>query len=72
MIAVLDRVDSAGAQPRRKRRRAVPVLWAIPPLLVVLVAIVYPLLRVLSNSAEGEGTARGVRCWARRCFSTLW
>ncbi|SKU36135.1 Uncharacterised protein [Mycobacteroides abscessus subsp. abscessus] len=21
---------------------------------------------------KGRGTARGVRCWARRCFSTLW
>lgn len=67
MIAVLDRVDSAGAQPRRKRRRAVPVLWAIPPLLVVLVAIVYPLLRVLSNSAEGEGNST----WRAVLGSTL-
>lgn len=67
MIAVLDRVDSAGAQSRRKRRRAVPVLWAIPPLLVVLVAIVYPLLRVLSNSAEGEGNST----WRAVLGSTL-
>lgn len=67
MIAVLDRVDSAGAQSRRKRRRAGPVLWAIPPLLVVLVAIVYPLLRVLSNSAEGEGNST----WRAVLGSTL-
>ncbi|EIT99101.1 2-aminoethylphosphonate ABC transporter, permease protein [Mycobacteroides abscessus 4S-0726-RA] len=43
------------------------MLWAIPPLLVVLVAIVYPLLRVLSNSAEGEGNST----WRAVLGSTL-
>ncbi|OAT68624.1 2-aminoethylphosphonate transporter permease [Mycobacteroides immunogenum] len=55
MTAVLERAQPAGAPVRRDPRRTASVLWALPPLLAVLVIVGYPLLRVLSNSTEGEG-----------------
>ncbi|MFD6196775.1 2-aminoethylphosphonate ABC transporter permease subunit [Mycobacteriaceae bacterium NPDC060252] len=67
MTAVLEHADPAEAEPRRKPRRATPILWALPPLVVVLVIIVYPLLRVLSNSVEGVGNST----WSTVLASTM-
>ncbi|TDZ94224.1 2-aminoethylphosphonate ABC transporter permease subunit [Mycobacteroides salmoniphilum] len=67
MTAVLEHAGPLEAEPRRKPRRAAPILWALPPLLVVLVIVVYPLLRVLSNSAEGVGNSS----WSAVLASTM-
>ncbi|MCW2688034.1 MAG: transporter permease, partial [Mycobacterium sp.] len=49
MTALLDAdVEDAPARPAPPRSRA--ALWALPPLLVVLVAAVYPLVRVCLES----------------------
>lgn len=57
MTAILERADPSGAQPRQDPRATAPMLWALQPLLVVLVIVVYPLVRVLSNSVEGKGNS---------------
>ncbi|WP_078344295.1 2-aminoethylphosphonate ABC transporter permease subunit [Mycobacteroides chelonae] len=67
MTAVLERANPADAAPGREPRRTVPMLSALPPLLVMIVIIVYPLLRVLSNSADGEGNST----WMAVLTSTL-
>lgn len=40
------------ARPRPAARRYGAALWAIPPLLLVLVVVLYPLLRVFGESAQ--------------------
>lgn len=51
MTALLEQpVDDTPARPAPPRSRA--VLWAIPPLLVVLMVALYPLLRVFGESAD--------------------
>ena len=67
MTAVLERANPTDAAPGREPRRTVPMLSALPPLLVMIVIIVYPLLRVLSNSADGEGNST----WMAVLTSTL-
>ncbi|ALR11207.1 2-aminoethylphosphonate ABC transporter permease subunit [Mycobacteroides saopaulense] len=67
MTTVLERPGPPDAQARPQPRSAAPVLWALPPLFVVLVIIVYPLLRVLSNSAEGKGNS----AWSAVLTSTM-
>lgn len=67
MTAVLERADRPEAEARRVLRQTAPIQWAMPPLLVVFVIIVYPLLRLLSNSAEGKGNS----AWSAVLASTL-
>lgn len=55
MTAVLERPPAPETEPNRRERQWSPIMWAAPPLVVVLIFIVYPLLRVLSNSVEGTG-----------------
>lgn len=55
--AVADTEPPARPTPRRNWR---PVLWTLPPVLIVLVVAVYPITRVLAESTvtpEGRGTA---------------
>lgn len=62
MTALLDQpapIDTANAAPRGRTRAA---LWALAPLLVVLVAAVYPLIRVCLESAK-VGTGYGWSTW---------
>ncbi|MFD9663173.1 2-aminoethylphosphonate ABC transporter permease subunit [Rhodococcus sp. NPDC059968] len=54
MTAVRERTAPAGTAQRGPRSYA--VLWAMPPLLMVLVVAVYPLVRVCLESVRGEST----------------
>ncbi|CAN5712368.1 2-aminoethylphosphonate ABC transporter permease subunit [soil metagenome] len=63
MTALLDQptpVDAGGDTAAAGRSRA--VLWTLAPLLVVLVAAVYPLIRVCLESTK-VGTGRGWSTW---------
>ncbi|MET9492087.1 2-aminoethylphosphonate ABC transporter permease subunit [Nocardia sp. NPDC006630] len=50
--------ESAG--PRRSLR---PILWTLPPVLVVLFIAVYPIVRVLWESTTTKGGGRGTGTW---------
>lgn len=56
---ILDAPDSAAEvsapQPNPSPRRWSAAAWVLPPLVVVLVIAVYPLVRVLADSARGSG-----------------
>ncbi len=72
MTALLDRPASAADVPERpapKRSRA--ALWAIPPLLVVLIAAVYPLIRVCLESTKVGDTQRGWGTWSQVLASEM-
>jgi 2-aminoethylphosphonate transport system permease protein len=65
MTAVLDRPTApADSRPPRPRRAIRPILWLLPPLLIVLVVAVYPLLRVSLESTRGSGGFLGLDTWA--------
>jgi 2-aminoethylphosphonate transport system permease protein len=64
VTALLDAPAPAADVPQRPspvRSRA--ALWTIPPLLVVLVVVVYPLARVFLESAKVIGTQGGWATW---------
>jgi 2-aminoethylphosphonate transport system permease protein len=64
MTAVLDRPAApADSRPRRPRRAIRPILWLLPPLLIVLAVAVYPLLRVSLESTRGSGGFLGLDTW---------
>ncbi|MGY4654572.1 2-aminoethylphosphonate ABC transporter permease subunit [Mycobacterium sp. URHB0021] len=64
MTALLDApVPAADVPQRTSPIRSRAALWTIPPLLVVLVAVVYPLVRVFLESAKGNGTQQGWATW---------
>jgi 2-aminoethylphosphonate transport system permease protein len=57
------------APPANVPRRSLPtppraVLWTLPPLLIVLVAALYPLIRVCLESTKVGETQRGWSTWA--------
>ncbi|CAN5409835.1 2-aminoethylphosphonate ABC transporter permease subunit [soil metagenome] len=60
MTALLDQPAETANPPAAGRARA--GLWALAPLLIVLVAAVYPLIRVLLESTKA-GTGRGWSTW---------
>jgi 2-aminoethylphosphonate transport system permease protein len=65
MTALLEEpapVADAPASSAPKRSRA--ALWAIPPLLIVLIAAVYPLIRVCLESTKVGETQRGWDTWS--------
>ena len=65
MTALLDTpVPAADVPQRTSPIRSRAALWTIPPLLVVLVAVVYPLVRVFLESANDNGTQPGWATWA--------
>ena len=57
-----------GRPTRRRRRRAEALaarwLWALPPLAVVLIAALYPLIRVCLESLKVGETQRGFGTWS--------
>lgn len=72
MTAVLERPapESAAADtsaPNRSRA----VFWAVPPLLVVFAAAVYPLIRVCLESTRVGDTGRGWQTWAQVLASEM-
>jgi 2-aminoethylphosphonate transport system permease protein len=72
MTALLDEptpVADAPASAAPKHSRA--VLWTIPPLLVVLVAAVYPLIRVCLESTKVGETQRGWGTWSEVLASEM-
>lgn len=65
MTAVLDRpTPAADAQARPAPRRFGTMLWTVPPLLIVLVAAAYPLVRVCLESTKVGDTQRGLSTWS--------
>ena len=65
MTAVLDRPAPVPetTTPRRAPLRIGPVLWALPPLIIVLVAAVYPLIRVCLESVKLRDGGVGLGTW---------
>lgn len=60
---VLDRPDSEGASNSTVPHRSwLPMLWTLPPVLVVLGIAGYPILRVLTESTRTP-TGRGTEVW---------
>jgi 2-aminoethylphosphonate transport system permease protein len=52
-------------------RRSMASLWAIPPLAVVLIAAVYPLIRVCLESTKVGDTQRGLGTWSKVLASEM-
>ena len=64
MTVLLDRVEPSAGTPARPRRTSMrPVLWTVPPVLVVLVVAVYPLARVCLESARLRDGGFGLGTW---------
>jgi len=61
MTALLDQPASAAdeAPPRPAPPRSWSWLWALPPLLIVVISAVYPLIRVCLESAKADDTQPG-------------
>ncbi|MFI5779953.1 2-aminoethylphosphonate ABC transporter permease subunit [Nocardia sp. NPDC051570] len=60
LAAVLESEIAEPPERRAARRHWRPILWSLPPLLVVALIAVYPIVRVLTEStttASGRGTA---------------
>jgi 2-aminoethylphosphonate transport system permease protein len=68
VTALLDQPAETTDPPAAGRSRA--GLWALAPLLIVLVAAVYPLIRVLLESTK-DGTGRGWSTWTSVLSSTI-
>jgi 2-aminoethylphosphonate transport system permease protein len=65
VTAVLDQpAAAADAQARPAPRRSGATLWTVPPLLIVLVAAAYPLIRVCLESTKVGDTQRGWSTWS--------
>lgn len=67
---VIDRTD--GASPVKApapRRQWLPILWTLPPVLVVLGIAGYPILRVITESTRTP-TGRGTEVWTSVLGST--
>ena len=65
VTAILDQpapASDAPVRPAPPRSRA--ALWTIPPLLIVLVAAAYPLIRVCLESTKVGDTERGLSTWS--------
>jgi 2-aminoethylphosphonate transport system permease protein len=72
VTAILDRPTPASDAPVRlapPRSRA--TLWTIPPLLVVLVAAAYPLIRVCLESTKVGDAERGLSRWSEVLASQM-
>jgi 2-aminoethylphosphonate transport system permease protein len=65
VTAVLDQpAPAADAPVRPAPRPSRAALWTIPPLLILLVAAVYPLIRVCLESTKVGDTQRGWSTWS--------
>ncbi|WP_067548739.1 2-aminoethylphosphonate ABC transporter permease subunit [Nocardia crassostreae] len=65
MTALLESPAAASAPEAHPRRRSWrPVLWTLPPVLVVLLIAVYPIARVLLESTRTKEGGRGTGTWS--------
>jgi 2-aminoethylphosphonate transport system permease protein len=72
VTAVLDQpAPTADAPERPALRRSGAALWTVPPLLIVLVAAAYPLLRVCLESTKVGDTKRGWSIWSKVLASQM-
>ena len=55
MTATLEAPEHAPGDARARAPRSWAAWWAVPPLLIVLIAVVYPLVRVALESLTAEG-----------------
>ncbi|WP_327144869.1 2-aminoethylphosphonate ABC transporter permease subunit [Nocardia sp. NBC_01327] len=62
MTAVLE-TPAAPAESPAPRRSLRPILWTLPPVLVVLFMAVYPIMRVLWESTTTKDGGRGAGTW---------
>jgi 2-aminoethylphosphonate transport system permease protein len=72
VTALLDQPAPEAEAPERsapKRSRA--ALWTIPPLLVVVIAALYPLIRVCLESTKVSDTQRGWGTWSEVLASEM-
>jgi 2-aminoethylphosphonate transport system permease protein len=64
MTALLERPAPAAATPPRPMgSRIRPLLWTLPPVLIVVVAAVYPLVRVCLESVKLRDGGTGLGTW---------
>lgn len=66
---VVDRPGGVAPPERAPRRSWLPILWTLPPVLVVLGIAGYPILRVLTESTRTP-TGRGTEVWSSVLGST--
>jgi 2-aminoethylphosphonate transport system permease protein len=72
VTALLDQPAPAADAPERSApRRSRAALWAIPPLLVVLIGAVYPLIRVCLESTKVGDRQRGWGTWSEVLASEI-
>ncbi|AYF77607.1 2-aminoethylphosphonate ABC transporter permease subunit [Nocardia yunnanensis] len=65
MTALLESpAEAAPSEPPPPGRSWRPVLWTLPPVLVVLLIAVYPIVRVLMESTKAK-SGRGTDTWSR-------
>ncbi|MEC3914927.1 2-aminoethylphosphonate ABC transporter permease subunit [Nocardia sp. CDC160] len=65
MTALLETPSAPEAPETREQRRSwQPVLWTLPPVLIVIGMAVYPIVRVLSESTKTK-SGRGVQTWSK-------
>ncbi len=64
MTAILAEPGAAQAAPTRKAPRSFAVWWVLPPLLLVLAFVVYPLIRVCLESLKTDGTGPRPSTWS--------
>ncbi|MBL1079027.1 2-aminoethylphosphonate ABC transporter permease subunit [Nocardia sp. 2] len=65
MTALLESPAPASApEPVEPKRSWKPVLWTLPPVLVVVLIAVYPISRVLWESTETKSGGRGTETWS--------
>lgn len=72
MTALHDRPAPVADAPERSApNRSRAALWVLPPLLVVLIAAVYPLIRVCLESTKVGDTQRGWGTWSEVLASEM-
>ena len=63
MTAVLERPEAEQTPPQSKPPRSFAAWWVVPPLLLVLAFVLYPLIRVCLESVESTAPGQG-STWA--------
>ena len=76
MTAVLERPEAEQTPPQSKPPRSFAAWWVVPPLLLVLAFVLYPLIRVclesLTSTAPGQGSTWAGVLTAEAFLDALW
>ena len=66
MTTVLDRPHAAADTTPNRPPRSYAAWWVVPPVVLVLAFVVYPLIRVCLESMEPAGVKQDSSTWAER------